>query len=142
MGKAIHTDARADQVLDLVVAGLTRREIIKWVDTKSEWKIKTRQVDRLIARAHEMLEATAQPHRERELAKAIRRLDMLFARSLQINDYKACLAVEKERIALLKLGDKPRRGPVPSAGSSTCLAWFLASETSSDPRGIEQLRQP
>jgi hypothetical protein len=113
MGNALHTDARADQVLDLVVAGLTRREIIKWVDTKSDWKIKTRQVDRLIHRAHEALEKTAAPHRERELAKAIRRLDMLFARSLQINDFKACLAVEKERIALLKLGDKPRRGPMP-----------------------------
>jgi hypothetical protein len=121
MSKAIHTDARADQVLDLVVAGLTRREIIKWVDTKSEWKIKTRQIDRLIARAHAALEATAQPHRERELAKAIRRLDMLFARSLQINDFKACLAVEKERIALLKLGDKPRRGPLPQPAAALAL---------------------
>ena len=121
MGKAIHTDARADQVLDLVVAGLTRREIIKWVETKSDWGIKTRQIDRLIARAHEALEATAQPRRERELAKAIRRLDMLFARSLQINDFKACLAVEKERIALLKLGDKPRRGPTPQPAAALAL---------------------
>ena len=53
---AIHTDARADQVLELVVAGLTRRDIIKWVETKSDWKIGTRQVDRLIARRHAVLE--------------------------------------------------------------------------------------
>ena len=39
---------------------------------------------------------------------------MLFARSLQINDFKACLAIEKEHIALLKLGGTgPRRGPQP-----------------------------
>lgn len=114
MSNAIHMTARSDQVLDLVVAGLTRREIILWVETKSGWKIKTRQVDRLIARAHDTLERTAQPHRQRELAKAVRRLDMLFARSLQINDFKACLAVEKERIALLGLGNPhPRRGPNP-----------------------------
>ena len=121
MGKAIHTTARADQVFDLVIAGLGRREIIKWIEGKSDWKIKTRQIDRLIAQAHAILEATAQPHRERELAKAVRRLDMLFARSLQINDFKACLAVEKERIALLKLGDKPRRGPMPQPAAALAL---------------------
>jgi hypothetical protein len=113
MSRAIHTDARAEQVLDLVVAGLCRREVLKWVETKSDWKIGTRQVDRLIALAHAALEATAIPHHQREPAKSIRRLDMLFARLLQINDYKACLAVERERIALLGLGDARKRGPEP-----------------------------
>jgi hypothetical protein len=113
MSRAAHTDARADQVLDLIVAGLTRREVIKWVDTKSEWKISPRQIDRLIALAHAALDATAKPHRERELAKAVRRLDMLFARSLQVNDYKGALAVERERIALLGLGEARKRGPQP-----------------------------
>ena len=47
----IHMDARAEQVLDLVVAGLTRAQVIKYVAEKTDWKIKTRQVDRLIARA-------------------------------------------------------------------------------------------
>jgi hypothetical protein len=121
MGKAIHTSARAEQVLELVIAGLTRAQIIKWVNEKSGWGIKTRQVDRLIAQAHELLDQEAQPRRERELAKAIRRLDMLFARSLQINDFKACLAVERERIALLKLGDKPRRGPTPQPAAALAL---------------------
>ena len=51
-------------MLDLIVAGLTRRELIKWVESKSDWKIKTRQVDRLIAQAHVLLLETAQPHRE------------------------------------------------------------------------------
>ena len=113
MSNAIHTDARVDQVLDLVVAGLTRREVIKYVETKTDWAIGERQIDRLIALAHEQLEQTAKPHRERELARATRRLDMLFARSLQINDYKACLAVEQARIALLGLAPKARRGPAP-----------------------------
>jgi hypothetical protein len=113
MSKAIHTDARADQVLDLVVAGLTRREIIKWAETKSEWRIKTRQVDRLIRLAHDTLEKTAEPHRQRELAKSLRRLDMLFARSLQINDFKGCLVIERERIQLLGLAGERRRGPMP-----------------------------
>ena len=121
MGEAIHVTARADQILDFVVAGLTRREILKWVETKSDWHIKARQVDRLIARAHEMLDATAEPHRQRELAKAIRRLDMLFARSLQVNDFKACLAVEKERIILLKLSDQPRRGPMPLSAADLAI---------------------
>jgi hypothetical protein len=121
MGRAIHTEARADQVLDLVVAGLTRAQIIKWAREKTDWNISDRQIDRLIARAHELLELDAKPHRERELAKAVRRLDMLFARSLQINDFKTCLAVERERIALLKLSDRPRRGPMPTPAATLNL---------------------
>lgn len=119
MSKAIHTDARADQVLDLIVAGLTRREVLKWVETKSEWQISTRQVDRLISLAHDALQATAEPHRKRELAKSVKRLDMLFARSLQINDYKACLAVEQARINLLGLGAAhAKRGPQPQSAET------------------------
>ena len=106
---AIHTDARADQVLELVVAGLTRRQIHQWVEEKGKWEIGPRQIDRLIRRAHDALDQAGRPHREHEFAKAVRRLDMLFARSLQINDFKGCLAIERERIALLKLGSLPPR---------------------------------
>ena len=98
-----HTDARTEQVLELVVAGLTRAQIIKWVNEKSDWKISPRQIDRHTAQAHILLLAEAKPHRAREFAKSLRRLDMLFARSLQINDFKAALAVEKEQITLLGL---------------------------------------
>jgi hypothetical protein len=112
--KKCHTDARTEQVLELVVAGLSRAQIAKWVSEKSDWGIQTRQIDRLIAQAHVLLLETAQPHREREFSKSLRRLDMLFARSLQINDFKGCLGIEKERIALLGLSDRGRRGPAPA----------------------------
>lgn len=102
------TRVRADQVLELLIAGLTRREILKWAAEKTEWKASDRSIDRLIAAAGEALEAAAAPRRAREFNKTLRRLDMLFARSLQITDFKACLAVERERIALLGLA---RTGP-------------------------------
>ena len=78
MGKT-HNDSRTDQILELVVAGLTRREILKWVSSKTDWKIGDRQVDRLISRTRTLLEKEAAPHRTLEFAKAVRRLDMLFA---------------------------------------------------------------
>jgi len=108
-----HNDARVDKILDLVVAGLTTREIGQYVDDKTDWGIGRRTIDRLIARARDVVAEQAEPHRKYALNLALRRLDMLFARSLQINDFKACLAVERERIALLKLSDHPRRGPAP-----------------------------
>jgi hypothetical protein len=121
-----HNAARVDQVLELVVAGLTRAHIIKWVQEKSDWKIGDRQTDRLIHAARQILQTQAEPHRREELAKSLRRLDMLFARSLQINDFKGCLAIERERIALLHLSaavaanpPKPKAAQTPAARLKT-----------------------
>ena len=129
MGSAIHSDARADQVLELVVAGLTRGQILKWVAEKSGWEIGPRQIGRLIQRAHQALEQAGRPHREREFAKALRRLDTLFARSLQINDFKACLAIERERIALLKLGTEPARAEKPAMAAQPLTRLKLRRDT-------------
>lgn len=114
-------DARVSQLFDLVVAGLNRAQILKYVREKTDWGIGARQIDRLTARARDMLSELAETKHDKELGKAIARLDMLFARSLQINDFKACLAIERERIALLKLGDKPRRGPTPQPADALAL---------------------
>ena len=98
------TRARVHVVLELLVCGLSRRQILEHVEKKHpDWQASPRSIDRLIALAHVELEAEARPVRARELAKAIRRLDMLFSRSLAITDFKACLAIERERIQLLNL---------------------------------------
>ena len=84
MAKRTTSDTRIDQIYDLIVAGLKRSEIHKWVRETAEWNVETRQIDRYIAAANKHLDEQAEPHRERELAKAIRRLDMLFARAFKV----------------------------------------------------------
>jgi len=95
---------RVDVVLELLVAGLSRRQILANVEQKhAEWHASQRTIDRYIAMAYGILEQEAKPIRAREIAKALRRLDMLFARSLAITDFKACLAIQRERNTLLWL---------------------------------------
>jgi hypothetical protein len=97
------TDERAEKILELVASGLTRRQILQWVKEKSKWQASARTIDRMLAQAHELLEREAKVHRQRELGLALKRLNMLFARCMQITDFKAALAVEREHIALLGL---------------------------------------
>ncbi len=95
---------RIDLVYDLLIAGLTRAEVIKFLREKHpEWKMCTRSVDNLIACAKRKLQEASETHRDEELGKALDRLDKLYQRSFAINDYKACAAIVKQRTELLGL---------------------------------------
>ncbi|HEY3319594.1 MAG TPA: hypothetical protein VGP72_03855 [Planctomycetota bacterium] len=119
---AASTRARAAQVLELLIMGLNRREILKWATTKADppWTCSPRQMDRYLAAANKRLEAAALPIAKRELSLALQRLNMLFARCMQVTDYKGALAVERARIELLKLS--------PDAATSTTLAPITSAE--------------
>ena len=97
-----HRILRIDTVYDLMLAGLKRSEIHRFVKEKHpEWGIRTRQIDDLIAHAKKRLAETSETHREEELGKALGRLDTLYQRSFAINDYKTCAAIVKQRADLL-----------------------------------------
>ena len=93
-----------NQVRDLIINGLCREEIAKYCANKLKWTLSDSQVGSLIEKANKDIENEAEPDRKQELIKVIHRLNNLYARSIQINDYKTCLAIEKERITLLSLG--------------------------------------
>lgn len=94
--------ARVQAVYDLLLAGLCRAEIHRFVrEQHPEWQVRTRQTDQLIACARKLLMEAAETHREEELGKALRRLDTLYQRSFAINDYKTCAAIVKQRADLL-----------------------------------------
>jgi hypothetical protein len=112
---------RVEAVIELVISGYGRAKIIGWVNERTDWKISIRQIDRLIAGARKRLDEAVAPEHQREFHKALRRLDLLFVRSLEAGDFRTCLAIERERIALLKLGDKPRRGPFPEPAAALAL---------------------
>jgi hypothetical protein len=100
------TAARLEQVLELLVCGLNRREIQKWTKEKGKWEVSDRTIDRLIVLARDTIMDGMERDRSKHIALAVRRLDVLFARCMQITDYKGALAVENSRIALLGLSKR------------------------------------
>jgi hypothetical protein len=121
--KVDKNDHRITDIADLIMAGCSRRDIHKWVanqgKTNPEWQIERSTIDRITRKAHDYIDKAANLNRDHELALSLVRLDLLFQKSFLITDYKACLAIERERIALLGLSSAGARGP--KAASSETL---------------------
>lgn len=90
---------RVETVESLLVMGFTRSDIIQFSTEKARppWGVNERQVDKYISKANKNLVLSAETHSEKELGILLRRLEDLYRRTLGIQDYKAALAVLKER---------------------------------------------
>jgi hypothetical protein len=95
--------ARIERLFPLVVAGARRSEIMQFCATKTDWGCAERTIDYYIAAANELLEAESRTHRELEVGRALRRLHILYARSVAVEDLPTALAVQREINALLGL---------------------------------------
>jgi hypothetical protein len=95
--------ARVDQVYDMLVAGLSYRQILKLAKEKHGWAVSSRTVDTYVAHAKERLEAEAKIRRGAELGKAIARLDNQYFKADQRKDHRGATMIERERIELLNL---------------------------------------
>jgi hypothetical protein len=94
---------RIATIYRLLLSGMRRREVLQYVTEKTNWGLETSAIDKYIAEAtREIKEVTAE---EIETARgmAYKRLDMLYFKSLLINDYKTALAVQKEMNELFGL---------------------------------------
>jgi len=100
--KAEHT-IRITKIIELLTLGLSRAEIIRYDSEKTKWGVTTRTIDNYIALATEAIEAQSETKREYEIGKALERLESLYQRNMSIQDFKAALAVVKERSELLGL---------------------------------------
>jgi len=96
-------DSRVATIFDLMVKGITDRDMCQYVAKVEGWNVSKRQVDRYIAEANDLFAAEGAKHVEKEFGKAKIRLEMLFEKSLKIQDYKTCLAIAKEVSALFGL---------------------------------------
>jgi len=104
MGKRVtkaELENRVDTIHDMLVLGVRRADICRFVSEKTEWDITERQIDRYIADATELIKAAGELDREAEIATMKERLELLWRKDMQIQDYKAALAVLKERGSLL-----------------------------------------
>ena len=83
-------------MVTLVLSGLRRAEILRYIAEKTDWDVKARTVDSYIARAYKAIAATHQDISAHQMNLTQVRLIDLYKRSMNIQDYKTCLSVVRE----------------------------------------------
>lgn len=101
MAKATNaqTTRRVTAIYKLILLGADRESIMQYV-TKEGWDVETRMIDDYAARARKLLIELTKTDRENQLALARARLNLLFAKTVALNDYKTALAIQKDINAL------------------------------------------
>ena len=87
---------RAAKVSELLASGLTVKQIQQYAAEKLNWNTTERAIFKYIAKANEIFAQESKAKVAEEFGKGLRRLNMLFASSLKIQDFKACLAIQRE----------------------------------------------
>jgi hypothetical protein len=95
--------ARVDQVYDMIVAGLSYRQILKLANEKYGWGVSPRSVDYYIAKAKERFEQEAKVHRGVELGKALARLDNQYFKADTRKDHRGAAAIVEKAADLMSL---------------------------------------
>ena len=96
-------DFRVTEIYRLLLVGLQRHDIVRFVAEKTQWGIKTRQIENLIQKATARLEEHSRAVRAVELGRAIDRLHDLYGRANRVQDFRTCLSTQRELNELLGL---------------------------------------
>lgn len=94
-GGVAENEARVNEVYRLLLSGNDRHTILRYAAARG-WGVCDRQVDRYIAKAQAELTTYNKLNRDQMYAKAMRKLDDLYAKAYAAADYKTCLAVQRE----------------------------------------------
>ena len=95
-----------ERIYQMLILGLRPEEMwrnLTQPKTGEPYTRSFRTFQRDVARARELLERDAAPQRKLELGRSKARLELLFSRSMAIQDYKGALSVTRERNELLGL---------------------------------------
>jgi len=90
-------------IVEAIIEGGNTYEIVKHYS--SEWKLSERMIYKYISKANDEFKKFAKTEAQTEIGKAINRMNKLFNSSLQIMDYKTCLAIQKEINTMLGLNE-------------------------------------
>jgi len=93
---SVELEARVSAIYRLLLSGMRRQEIIQYVADKTDWGVSERTIDTYMEHARKEIAEVTSEERQASLGMAYKRLDMLYFKSLLINDYKTALAVQKE----------------------------------------------
>jgi len=100
-------ESRVEEVVALIAKGLNQREVVRYLNEKTEWgkELSRRHLRRYVAKAREQLVTEAQTIDKRfYLMRFLRRMDMLFQASFKVQDYKTAISAERETARVLDLG--------------------------------------
>lgn len=102
------------EVYVALTKGVTGVEMPEYL-TKKTGKVFTEEETSLfIQEANKLFRRIVEEDKDAELGKGITRLNMLFEKTLKIQDYKACLAIQKEINVLLSLKKETEPEPLPN----------------------------
>ena len=89
------TFRRVDMVMSLLLKGFTRRDILKFAATNTDppWNVKNRAIDAYISRAKKTIKKAFESRAQYFLGLGIQRLDYLYKKSMEIQNYRLALAI-------------------------------------------------
>jgi hypothetical protein len=106
--KKLTPDEATREAERLFCRGLTRNLIIAHAQEK-KWGLRASALNGAMDRAQErLIEIGSALNLDTEVGKALTRLENLYQDATEVKDIKTALAVEKEIISLLRLGDRVR----------------------------------
>jgi hypothetical protein len=123
---------KAAKLAEMILAGMRPSQARAEADREG-WTVTDEELAGLLIDAQARIIEDARHRFDLELAKAIDRLNTLYARSMQIQDYKACLAIQKELNKILDLyarqqdqPEKPEANPDADEGDDMAELLKLA----------------
>lgn len=130
------TRLRVAKVTDWLATGLSRAQILQTVAEKTTWNLKPRQVDSYIHKATEAFKTAGKYDPTTEFQKAKRRMEMIIAACLRVQDYARAIAASKELHTLMALYEPPARQTLKIEGLDL---FHLLAEKIGDPGKLREL---
>ena len=96
-------DDRVDLIVPLLVVGLARKDIHKYIKSRENWGVCVRSVDGYIRKAKNQIKRAAKYNRQHELGLSILRKEELFKRCINGGDYKTASLILRDKDDLLGL---------------------------------------
>ena len=85
-------EQRIDTVCEFLIKGLTTAQMFRYVSSKTDWGISSRQLDNYISEAKQKIK-NSDNDKGFEIQRAKRRLENLYVKNEGFEDFKECRAI-------------------------------------------------
>jgi hypothetical protein len=109
----MNKDELAVATYEALTKGINPVDIHEYLTRQAGVPVSRPEALNYILVANRLFSKIVEDDRDAELGKGITRLNMLFEKTLKIQDYKACLAIQKEINVLLSLKKEPDSDTLP-----------------------------
>jgi hypothetical protein len=99
----IETDKRINIVLEMMLSGLSRWQILQNIDNNEQlkWGVSVSQIDKYMSEANKIMKKYAEKTKEEHFAKALNRYNFVYQKLIKVKDYKGAKDVIKNETELL-----------------------------------------